>query len=301
MKGEGMDIRLCKELVVLSECLSFRKASDRLFVAQSTLSKHVSAAEREVGFRIFDRSAQGVAFTDGGRVLVDGLRCVVADYERALQEARARQAKEDAVVRVMGPLLNSQIASTVFRATLLVSEGGEVQTSMMETGVRDSEQKLLSREADIAVAFRYENESPELRYEHLFDIPFGIACHVANPLADKNPLTFGDLIDAPMISYPLQGREAYHDFVREVRKRHNIATPVEHLEPEGSCFPRTMDSVVFGVHFPDYSRFVADFVARPLDDDSDQFDVCVLCRADEERPAVLRLFDAIVAAARGEG
>ena len=37
-----------------------------------------------------------------------------------------------------------------------------------------------------------------------------------------------------------------------------------------------------------------------IDDLSDQFDLCVLCRADETRPAVLSLFDAIVAEARSQ-
>lgn len=296
-----MDIRLCEELVTLSECLNFRKAADRLFIAQSTLSKHVSAAEREAGFRIFERSAQGVELTEGGRVLVEGLRSVVCHYNRALQQARACQTKQDVTVRIAGPLLNSRIASIVSCATVEEPQNASLQVSMMEMGVRDAHEKLLSHEADIAVAFRYDDEVPGLHYEHLFSIPFGIACHAANPLASKSPLTFDDLIDAPMISYPMQEREAYHSFVREVRKRHGIETAIEHLAPDALCFPRNTESVIFGVYFPDYSRFGGDIVARPLDDDSDQFDVCVLCRADEERPAVLRLFDAIVAAARGEG
>lgn len=302
VEGDAMDIRLCEELVVLSESLSFRKASERLFLTQSTLSKHVAAAEREVGFRIFERSSQGVELTAGGRVLVEDLRQVVALYGSSLDRARACQVKADAVVRVAGPLLNPRIASVISEAALRVSHSQEAvfQLAMVETGVRDCPVKLMRREVDVAVGFWFDDDLPELHCEHLFNIPFGIACHATSPLATKSHLSFDDLANAHMISYPMQDREAYHAYVRKVRKRHGIDMPIEHLEPDTLCFPQTTDSVIFGVFFPDYVRFGGDIVTRPLDDCAERFEVFAMCRADETRSAVLSLFDAIVAEARSQ-
>ena len=59
-----MDISYCNELVVLADCLSFSQAADRLFITQSTLSKHVATAEKEAGFRIFDRDTTKVELTE---------------------------------------------------------------------------------------------------------------------------------------------------------------------------------------------------------------------------------------------
>ena len=59
-----MDIGTCRELIELAECLNFHKAANRLFITQSTLSKHVIAAERELGIRIFERNTQKVALTE---------------------------------------------------------------------------------------------------------------------------------------------------------------------------------------------------------------------------------------------
>lgn len=296
-----MDISYCEELVTLAECLNFRKAANHLFITQSTLSKHVTAAEREAGFRIFERNTQKVELTESGRVFVEGLREVAERYDQALREARERQEDVDTTVRVMGPLLNTQLASLVSLAASQVAEERDIRVSMAETGVRDCEEKLANRVADIAIGFRYSESTPDLHYEHLFNIPFGIACHATHPLAAKQPLTFSDLAGARMISYPMEERNRYHAFVREAKERHRLNTVIEHLEPDALCFPGTADSVIFGVHFPDYSRFGGDIVVRPLDDITDVFDVCVVCRADEDNAAVLALFGAIVDCAGNVG
>lgn len=289
-----MDISYCEELVTLAECLNFRKAAARLFITQSTLSKHVTTVEREVGFRIFERSTQKVSLTESGAVFVEGLKDVVNSYETVLREARDCQADQDTTVRVMGPLLNAQLASIVSLAASQVAERRAIKVSMAEVGVRDYEERLIEGDADVAVGFRYAETSPELCYEHLFNLPFGIACHASHPLAERHPLSFSDLAGARMMSYPMEERASYHAFVREAKERHHLHTAIEHLDPDALCFPSTTDSVIFGVHFPDYSRFGGDIVARPLDDITDVFDVCVVRRLSEDNETVLDLFDAIV-------
>lgn len=295
-----MDINTCRELIELAECLNFRKAANRLFVTQSTLSKHVIAVERDLGFRIFERNTQKVALTESGAIFVAGLKEMVEVYDRTLQQVYEHQRGADAVVRVVGPLLNSRIASLVSSAVSRIAEKRPIEVVMTDTGVRDTEERLLLGAADIAVGFQYAETSSHLFYEHLFDIPFGIACHAAHPLATVAPLTFARLRQARIISYPAEERIAYHNYVSRVKERHEIHTPTEHLKSDTLCFPGTTDSVIFGIHFPDYSRFGADIVTRQLDDTSDVFDVCAVCRKDEANPAVLALFDAIVACARGE-
>lgn len=70
--------------------------------------------------------------------------------------------------------------------------------------------------------------------------------------------------------------------------------------PCSPFFTPAKNSVIFGIHLPDYSRFGADIVTRQLDDTSDVFDTCVICRKHESNPAVLALFNAIVTCAQHE-
>lgn len=292
-----MDLNTCRELIELAECLNFHKAASRLFITQSTLSKHVITAERELGFRIFERNTQKVELTESGSIFLAGLKEMMNLYDRTLQQAYDRQRNADAIVKVAGPLLNSKIASLVSSAVSHIAKKQSIEVVMADTGVRDTEESLLLGNVDIAIGFRYSETSPQLFYEHLFDTPFGIACHATHPLATTTPLTFASLQRARIISYPAEERIAYHNYVSQVKERHGIHAPIEHLQSNTLCFPGTTDSVIFGIHFPDYSRFGADIVARQLDDTSDVFDICVVCRKGESNPAVLALFEAIVTCA----
>ena len=290
-----MDISYCNELVVLADCLSFSQAADRLFITQSTLSKHVATAEKEAGFRIFDRDTTKVELTESGRAYIERLREVAKKYEQAVSEGLELQRSAEATIRVVGPLMNDAIAALVTHAHTQVSATyGGLKTSLTEVGVRDSCERVMNHEADLGIVFRYGKESRSLRFEHLFSIPFGIACYRTHPLAKKERLGFSDLEGVRIVSYPLEDRSRYHAFVQEVLKRHGIDTRIEHLETGTLCFPEADDRVVFGVHFPGYARYGADLVTRPLDDTSDVFDVCVVRRKKETNAGVLAFFDAIV-------
>lgn len=290
-----MDISYCRELITLADELNFSKAAERLYITQSTLSKHVAAVEREIGFRVFDRTTSRVELTAGGELWIDGLRDVVEKYDTAVREGRSRQHDSEATVRVVGPLINEHMLSLATMAQArLCARGMDVRLVMADTGVRDCHERLLDRRADIALAFRYEDDVAGLCYRHLFDVPFGIACHSAHPLAEKSPLLFRDMVNEHLLTYPEEEREAYHEFVLRVCRRHGIAARLEHLEAGAMCFPSSEDGLVFGVHFPGYARYGGDIVDRPLDDRSDVFDVCVVRREDEENESVLQLFDGIV-------
>ena len=141
--------------------------------------------------------------------------------------------------------------------------------------------------------FRYAKHLPTCGTNISSICPSALPGHASHSLVDRHPLTFADLVDARMMSYPLEERAAYHAFVREAKERHGLHTAIEHLDPDALCFPSTTDSVIFGVH----SRLLAlwgDIVARPLDDISDVFDVCVVRRSAEDNETVLDLFNAIV-------
>ena len=141
-----MDISYCRELIALADDLNFSKAAERLYITQSTLSKHVAAVEREVGFRVFDRTTSRVELTEGGRIWIDSLREVVEKYEVALRESRSRQHEADMTVRVIGPLINEHMLSLATMAqTQLSATGREVRLILTDTGVRDCHERLLDR------------------------------------------------------------------------------------------------------------------------------------------------------------
>jgi DNA-binding transcriptional LysR family regulator len=56
--------------VALAETNNFQEAANNLFISQSSLSKHISAIEKELGVQLFDRSTRNVKLSKYGRLLL---------------------------------------------------------------------------------------------------------------------------------------------------------------------------------------------------------------------------------------
>lgn len=293
-----MNLEYCKELIVLADFLNFGKAADKLYITQSTLSKHVAAAEKEAGFRIFDRSTSHVVLTEGGKVFIERLKEMVATYDLGVYQGKSKQDSAPTQIRIVGPLLNGSLMAYIIEACAKLQKSEYVaQTLLSDTGVRDTCDRIRAHQADIAIAFRYNEPDEGVFRRHLCDIPFGIVCRKSHRLAQIEHLTFNDIIGEKIISYPLSDRSSYHSFVNQVCMKHNIEPSIQHLDDQYLCFPDDEDLIIFGIYFPGYSHYGDDFVVRALSDDSDVFQVDVIRRIEEESAARQAFFDAIVEAA----
>jgi DNA-binding transcriptional LysR family regulator len=65
-----MNIQYFQEFITLAETRNFWEASERLYMNQSTLSKHIHALEEELGCSLFIRTTRHVELTEYGRVLL---------------------------------------------------------------------------------------------------------------------------------------------------------------------------------------------------------------------------------------
>ena len=62
-----MNTDYLKEFVVLAETKNFWEASDRLYMNQSTLSKHIKNLETDLGVDLFSRTTRRVELTSYGQ------------------------------------------------------------------------------------------------------------------------------------------------------------------------------------------------------------------------------------------
>lgn len=297
-----MDTSIFKELVVLADLKSFSKTAEKLFITQSALSKHVSSAEKEAGFKIFDRSTTHVELTESGKIFIEYAREAVDMYNLALNKGKNSTNTAPETVRLVGPLLNNVVMRLILAACdVMRAKGVEVEMQYSDTGVRDTVGKITSYQADIAVGFRYSGQNQEVLREHILDVPFGIVCREDHRLAKREQLTFEDVVGEEIISYPLDDRKEYHEHVSHVFTKHGISTDMMHLDNTYFSFPNLSEAIIFGAHCDVYSfLFGKDYVVRALDDTRDAFSVDAIRRVNESNPVICMLYDVLVDLAKDE-
>ena len=76
------------EFLVLSQTLSFSAAAKKLFMTQSSLSRHIAELEAELGVRLLERSTHSVRLTQPGRLLASRVPELMQKNSSALSRLR---------------------------------------------------------------------------------------------------------------------------------------------------------------------------------------------------------------------
>jgi LysR family nitrogen assimilation transcriptional regulator len=98
--SEKLTLHQVRAVIAVCEEGSFTRAATREHATQSGISQHISAVEREVGVRLFDRSAKGVRPTPAGARYYR--RCIeaVGTLQAAGEEMRALAGRVSGNLRI---------------------------------------------------------------------------------------------------------------------------------------------------------------------------------------------------------
>ncbi len=106
-----MKIETMSEFITLVKCHSFSKAARELFLSQPSLSTHIGAMEKELGFAVLERDHSKFALTPAGAAFLEHAQAIVGSYEEARDMGRLI-AKEEPPIKMMGV----EPGSALFRA-----------------------------------------------------------------------------------------------------------------------------------------------------------------------------------------
>ncbi|MFZ2294111.1 MAG: LysR substrate-binding domain-containing protein [Polaromonas sp.] len=84
-----MDLRRIRHFVVLAETLNFRRAAERLHMAQPPLSVSIQKLEAELGTKLFARESSGVQLTPSGCAVLMEARKLLFHGSQLIETARS--------------------------------------------------------------------------------------------------------------------------------------------------------------------------------------------------------------------
>jgi DNA-binding transcriptional LysR family regulator len=201
-----MNFRQLEYFLTLASLGSFTAASQRLGVAQPTITKSIRALEQEMGVVLLERLPRGVALTSPGHVLKRHAERIGVQLQDAFAEVAALDAVSHGTVTIgAGPswlrrLLPEAVASVlVGNPTLRINVVGGFDDVLLKA--------LRARELDFVVLeLPPIEDAADLHLEPLTTDRLGVFARADHPLASRRKVGLRALLDHPWIMSPKSTR-----------------------------------------------------------------------------------------------
>lgn len=81
-----MELEQLRAFVAVAETGSFTRAAERLYTSHSSISRAVTALERELGATLMERGNRVIGLTPAGETLLEGAKDILAREEKLKTE-----------------------------------------------------------------------------------------------------------------------------------------------------------------------------------------------------------------------
>ncbi len=209
----------------VAETLNFTEAANRLFIAQSSLSRNISHLEAELDLALFVRTKKYVRLTPAGTVLYAEFSKLLTMGENALVKARNAEKGENGYLRL--GLLETQRSENFLPAKLnqLREKHPNVKIDIISGTFKDLRQAILDNLIDIAITLSFDLDDypmDQIVYQIFFRSQPKCVISKSNPLASLPAFDWEMLSSETMIAIsPEVSRGAYQNIL-QFCERHNF-------------------------------------------------------------------------------
>jgi DNA-binding transcriptional LysR family regulator len=203
---------------------NFQRAAARLNIAQSALSRHISALEEDLGgVKLFERLPRGVRLTDSGEQYLSDVRRILESVDEATLRVQRVERGQTGHMRVA--FTEAVAAQPLLAEAMRRFQSSYPQVQIDLISMRSKNQREALRKGRIDIGFLYAEAGNEEDFDWI-DImtdDFLLAVPQGHRLAATDRITLEDLAAEPLI-FPSKWHapSMYERMVAEFRNR-NIA------------------------------------------------------------------------------
>jgi DNA-binding transcriptional LysR family regulator len=205
-----MELRHLRYFVAVAEELNFRRAAERLHIAQPPLSAQIKALEEELQVKLFERSTRAVHLTSAGEVLLGHARSLLGAARMA--EQHVRNADQGLVgtlrISILAPAATPKLAK-ILRRYRLKFPG--IQLNMHELTSTEQIQRLRGDDLDVGL-LRPPVVFPELESSFVEESSMILALPSGHRLARVRRIRWSDFDKEPLVLIHPTLQHAYYDY-----------------------------------------------------------------------------------------
>lgn len=216
--------------------LSMSASAHELFLSQSTVSKRINEIEKITGIKLFLRKNNSLSLTDAGKFFYKELSDI---YDKLCVSIYDANAIQNGYLDNFNIMVDTSVnVREVFNALKMLGEKYPKLNINVETDVYNQKQKILNKEADIAMSYMepFGTFEDRLEYRSIKETPLYAVVNKNFPLAQKEKIGLSDLVNENIIVPAEQIHEGYVNnleyFFRNFRQLPNILGIIHsfHLE-----------------------------------------------------------------------
>jgi DNA-binding transcriptional LysR family regulator len=228
--GNAMELRHLRYFVAVAEELHFRRAAERLHVAQPAISEQVRKLEQELGVTLLERTPRSVLLTEAGAALLEDAKHVLRMADAAQQSAR--NAHDRATGRLRIGYVAAALPAAVPRALQAVrSRASHIETTLEAGGAVALIEAVRDERLDVAVV-PLPAPATGLRVTRLTDQHAVAALPLTHPNASLASLSFEKVAPERLIVLPREVNRPFYDGIIAACRAARLAPTLREL-PDG--------------------------------------------------------------------
>ena len=220
-----MELRHLRYFIAVGEEQHYRRAAERLRVAQPALSRQIQELEEEIGFKLFERLPRGVKISEAGRLFLKDARQILEQVGEATVRAKRVATGQSGTLHVgfVESISWHGVVPDAFRQFKEQQPAAELQLKPMSS--LEQIHAVQAGRLDAGFVFTIANIDRSLARLEVAVLNLLLAVPKGHPLTKLKKLRLKDLAEASFIWFPRRESPVYYDRLMHECFRGGLKSP----------------------------------------------------------------------------